>query len=367
MPSKTPYRNAVGLSSQKPDELLKNFEKFKELGEELHDRVVRYVLDGEDEAVLGELSGKNDAARVLGLICGTDSGIIGRDESDWGSFLVALEPVDCRFYLRLGKVFEATARKLPASRFFCQAWFEDALWLEIVLQEGTQTHARSWSSRQRKTAISGSLIENMLTADGRAVDAFVTSAFRATEKCWENTQVRDIVLSVANLGQTFAAHCDLIVPFLREGVAATRQIAVENLVRAETPVQPFIAELVECAVDSSKLLRDATEPLLRQDPEAAMPFLEKAAADPKAAKRDQAVRLLARLYGAGARRLLEEMEVSEKNAGVKEAIANALREFDSAVNAPQTVSELPPHEPIQLHPPVTSAPARVPRKAVCPL
>jgi hypothetical protein len=355
MTSTKPYRNVVGLSAEKLDELLKNFEKLKDFGEELHDRVVRYVLDGEDEAVLGELAGKTDAAHALGLTCSTDSGIIGRDESDWGPFLVTMEPVDCRFYLRLGKVFEAAARKLPAGRFFCQAWFEDSLWLEILLQEGTQTHARSFSSRERKTAISGSLIENMLTADGRTVDAFVTTAFRATEKQWETTKARDMVLSVANLGHTFAAHCNLIVPFLREGTAAIRQIAVENLARAETPVQPFIAELAECAVDSSKLLRDAAEPLLRQDPEAARPFVEKAAADPKARIRDQAVRLLARVYGAAARKQLEEMQTSEKNAGVKEAIDGALREFESAANIPQSEFELPPHEPIPLQPPVTAA------------
>ena len=148
---------------------------------------------------------------------------------------------------------------------------------------------------------------------------------------------------------------ELVVPFLREGAAATRQIAVENLARAETPVQPFIAELAECAVDSSKLLRDATEPLLRQEPEAARPLLEKAAADPKAAKRDQAVRLLARIYGAAARKFLEDIRASEKNAGVKEAIAGACANSIAPQTAPQAVSELPPHEPIALHPPVTPA------------
>jgi hypothetical protein len=355
MSSQKPYRNVVRLSQAKLEEMLKNFAKLKDFGEGLHDRVVRYVLDGEDESVLGELAGKNNAAHALDLTCSTDYGIIGRDESNWGAFLEVLEPIDCRFYLRLGKVFESSARKLPSSRFFCQTWFDNTLWLEILLQEGTQTHARVRSSQERKTSISGPLIEKMLAADGRTAGAFVTSVFRATDKRWENVKMRDMVFSVAQLGQTFASHWNILAPFLREGTAATRQIAVENLARAETPTEPFISDLAECAVDSSKLLRDTAESLLRKAPEAARPFIEQSVADPKAAKRDQAVRLLARIYGREARTLLETIQAVEKNAGVHEAIAAALREFQSENNASSFPFELPTHEPIPLQAPVTPA------------
>ena len=39
---KKPYRNVVGLSQAKLEELLKNFEKLKDYGGDLYDRVVRY-------------------------------------------------------------------------------------------------------------------------------------------------------------------------------------------------------------------------------------------------------------------------------------------------------------------------------------
>ncbi len=106
--SKKPYRNVVRLSQAKLDELLKNFEKLKELGEELHDRVVKYVLDGEDEAVLGELAEKTDAAQALSLLCGSQT-FIGSSKDPWCEFLTVLEPVECRLYLRLGKVFYSAA------------------------------------------------------------------------------------------------------------------------------------------------------------------------------------------------------------------------------------------------------------------
>lgn len=345
-------RNAVGLPQGKLDELLKNFEKLKDFGVEVFDRIVRYVLDGEDEDVLGELAGLTDAAHALGLHCSSEYGTVG-DHAPWSVFFRSVEDVDCRFYLRLGKLFEASARTLPANRFFCQAWFDQALWLEILLQEATQTHARCWSSRQQKASITGSLIESMLAADGRTVDAFVTSAFRATDGKWENVKLRELVLSVAGLGQTYAAHGELVAPFLREGNASTRQTAVENLARAGTPALPFLPELVECATDTSKLLRDAAEALVRCEPEAARPLIEKAAANPKAAKRDQAVRLLGRMYGESARGFLEEMQRSETSAGVREGIVAALRELSSGTVAFEPAAEPSSHAPISLTPPIT--------------
>ena len=74
MSFKKPYRNVVGLSPEKLKELLANFEKLKDFGGELYDRVVRYVLDGDEESVLGELAGKTDAAHALGC-CASHAGI----------------------------------------------------------------------------------------------------------------------------------------------------------------------------------------------------------------------------------------------------------------------------------------------------
>ena len=40
------------------------------------------------------------------------------------------------------KVFDAAAKNLPADRFFCQGLFDNNLWMEILLQEGTKTAAQ---------------------------------------------------------------------------------------------------------------------------------------------------------------------------------------------------------------------------------
>ena len=182
-----PYRNVAGLSPEKIKELLACFEKLKDFGGDLHDRVVRYVLDGDDESVLGELAGKTDAAHALGLLCADRNA----RKASWRGFFDIIEPIDCRFYLRLGKVFEVTAKNLSADRFFCQDVFDQNLWLEILLQESVRTAARNWSSRESATAISAVLIEGMLKADGRSVDIFIVSAFNEAGKKWPTNIARD--------------------------------------------------------------------------------------------------------------------------------------------------------------------------------
>ena len=80
---------------------------------------------------------------------------MSRPEPHWGNFLEVIDSVDPQFYLRLGKVFEAAARNVPTGRFFCQFWFDGAVWLEILLQETTRSGAR-WSSVERTSGVSNS-------------------------------------------------------------------------------------------------------------------------------------------------------------------------------------------------------------------
>jgi hypothetical protein len=350
--SKKPYRNVVGLSQPKLDELLKNFEKLKDFGGDLFDRAVRYVLDGEDEAVLGELAGKNDAAHALGLMCSTPYGHTGEGNA-WNKFLAAIEPIDCGFYLRLAKLFEAAARNAPAKHFFCQAVLDNNRWLEIVLQEASNTAANVWTSTERRSELPAQLIEEMLRADGRSVEPFLTSAFRTSGTKWDSSNARNMILGIRDLGKSYAAHYESIAHFLTNGPAASRETAVRNLARVKAPASVFIKELVECATDSSKLVREVAEPLVRSEPMLARPLLENTAQDPKSAKREQAVRLLARIYGDAARSFLQEKQHSEKNAAVQEAIANSLRELECQVR--QEMNALPPREPIPLNPPITPA------------
>ena len=348
------FENKVGLSNGKLEELQTLFRPLNDFGGDLHDRLLRYVVDGvEDDVALGELAGRKDAADALGLGCASQFGITAIKEK-WGNFLYPIEQVDPRFYLRLGKVFEAAARSVPADRFFCQTEFDNALWLEILLQEATRTHAHTWSSEERLTAISGELIEAMLSADRRDTTPFITAPFRqpARTNHWHN-KMRNMVLRVAGLGMTYARHRDLIVPFLNEGTADSRLVAVENLARAGAPATVFIAELVAAATCESKRVREAAEAMIATAADAARPLLETTARKGSRGEREQAVRLLGNICGEQARPFLEALLESEKAAPVKEMIERVLVNSRPAERSASELLEPPSHVPLPLDSQIT--------------
>ena len=71
-----PFKNKVGLSKPRLKLLLAMFRNIKDFRGKLHDRLLRYVLDGaEDDAALAELAGKPDAAHALSLRCSQQYGM----------------------------------------------------------------------------------------------------------------------------------------------------------------------------------------------------------------------------------------------------------------------------------------------------
>ncbi|PWT80048.1 MAG: hypothetical protein C5B58_12390, partial [Acidobacteria bacterium] len=352
--------NRVGLSAQRLEELqIRLSAKLGDFGGGLPDRVLRYLIDDEDDSVLSDLAAKQDAAHALGLNCAYPgfSGV-HRQGADWSEFLETIEPVEPRFYLRLGKVFEAAARTLPADRFFCQPWFDGALWLELLLQEATRIIPGVYSSAERKTAISGALVESLLAAEGRSVEPFVTSPFRAppAKYHWDQNRMRMMVLSVANIGETFAKHRDLLAPFLTEGSAESRLMAVENLARGKTSAEPFVLELVACATCTSKQVRELAESMLKAIPQLAQPHLEQRALTGDRSSREHAVRILGRLCRDSAAEFLESLAANETSKPIQEAIANALAEVQPAAGDREEFSLVPPpRDPRPLRPPITPA------------
>src|SRR5262249_61647756 len=115
----------------------------------------------------------------------------------------------------------------------------------------------------------------MLKADGRDATHFLTAPFKiAKTRAWQQNQMREMVLRVADIGKSWADHRDLIVPFLTEESAEIRLRAVENLARAGAPAETFVAELVAAATGDSKRVREAAQMLLAKAGGAARPLLE---------------------------------------------------------------------------------------------
>ncbi len=353
-----PVENKTGLSAKKLEEFCKLFAPLKNLGEDLHDRLAKYVVDGvDDEAALAELARHADAATTLNLQSAHAYGT-ALVHGNWGDFLSPIEPVEPAFYLRLAKVLEAAARKLPPDRFVCQADFEQALWLEILLQEGTRTTAHHYTTAPRITAITGELIAAMLKADGREAGPFVTAPFKLPNgPMWDRTRIRDLVTSVAEIGSLWARHRELIVPFLMAGKSDQRLFAVECLARAqpEPPVEAFLTEIIAGAVCDSKRVREVADSLLARHAALARPSLEEIARSGSRSEREHAIRLLGRLSGQEVQPFFEELLAVEKSAPIKEVLENVLTNLSSPRVAEVELPEFPPHVPLPDKAPITPA------------
>jgi HEAT repeat protein len=348
-------RNAAGLTDHNLKLLNLVLAKLNEQDAQLHDRIVCYLLDGEDEAVLADVAKEHNVAGHLRLGCAQQYNFGYRDAISWRSFIRDVQSQDPKFYRRIANVFEAAARHLPPDRFCCQQELDNDRGLEVLLQEATASNNRpNFAPDKLVTGFSASVVLEMISTAGRSPEKYLTAAFRA-DRSWQGTRIRDLFLNVPGLGPHFAAHRDLIAPFLAAGPAENRVVAVENLGRTQTPPAAFAQELVACATDSSKTLRETAEPLVRAMPQEARPLLEELAKGGNRNQREQAVRLLGRICGQDSREFLKSLLESEKTQPVREAIEAALTEADVS-SAPQKPDlTAPPRQPLPLNPPVTPA------------
>src|SRR5262249_17575924 len=160
---------------------------------------------------------------------------------------------------------------------------------------------------------------------------------------WGQSQMREMVLRAVDLGKTMALHRELILPFLREGSAESRLVAVENLSRAGAPAEDFVAELVPLATGESKRVREVAAAMLTKGAGAARPLLETAARAGGRGEREQAVRLLGNLCCEEARPFLVELLAAEKSAPIKEVIEQVLGNLRPPEASVGAMPEPPPH------------------------
>jgi hypothetical protein len=341
------YRNPAGLTADNISMLDKVTQKVRDQDKEVADELMRYIIDGDDEQVLGKLVG---LAADLRLLCanGHVPGVLS-----WPTFFRDLESEDLALYQRLARVFEAAARNVPARMLHCQDYFDNNRWLEVLLQEATKMG--SAAQRDGKKRPSVSLILQMLAADGRDGDVFLTAPFRGKDKDYLAYNMRNMVRSVKGIGAVYAQRHDLIAPYLLNGSAEQRVFALENLQITDTPLAPFVVELVTCATGTAKTIREAASALLRSVAELAQPHLERLALEGSRGEREHAVRLLGRLRGNAAHEFLRALRETEKSAPVLETIDAMLGDVTVAGTPEPLVLEVPPNAPLDTNPQTTPA------------
>jgi len=346
-------QNLVGLVREELELLRLTLQELHAAEPELGQRLIVYLLDGRDSAVLDDLSQLPNIARLLRLTF-----MSPRDESaemapSWRRFLERLKTRNPLLLLRLGKMLEAAIRNLPPAVLFCQQQLDNNRWLEMLLQEATRSIAISMVMTTTETPLSANEVIQMLAAAERTPAAFITAPFRPDTQ-WNSSVMRSMIVSLDGIGTEWARFAQYIRPLLLEGGGESRLRALETLIAGNPPWEPFVRELVDCATDGAKALRDTAEPVLREVAPAARATLEKVAREAETARREQAVRLIARYYGSEAREFLQSLLPSEATGPVREQLEAALRDMVSA-ESPEMVRSLTPPQrsPVDLRPPVS--------------
>ncbi|HEX4459363.1 MAG TPA: hypothetical protein VIA18_15395, partial [Polyangia bacterium] len=138
------------------------------------ERALRYVLTGEDAAVLDLLASKPELGARLRLK------VIDRHHSGTRHAVVLKTPVaDPLFYVRLGKVYEAAARQQP--RELTLTWSGGLpAWLEILVWEAS-TRARNTLDGAEEVLLSHAQLEAIATAANEPPDRVLRMTLESPE------------------------------------------------------------------------------------------------------------------------------------------------------------------------------------------
>jgi hypothetical protein len=345
-----PFENKVGLGDKSLELLAEDFASLDELASGISKRIVRYLVDGDDEEVLVQVS-QIDAGTKLRLRCTSQAygldGITPRSE-----FFKSLQCCSAPFYRRLGLVYEAAARQLPHVQ--CRSFGDPKLdWLEILLLEATQLSLNIWPRRCRPwPALTAELLETLIESDGLSGDLLVKAAFQPEIKRFGGPELEPIFVSVRGLGQSAARHRQALIAALDHADFKQRAYALAMMKKCTVPPAEFVEKLVALGLDSSKTVRDQALTLLADAKVAARPLVERKIVEGTNEEKVLAVELLWAWEGEAARPYLQGRMAEEKNRKV-------LRVMEEALAVTATASPPRAAESLEL-PPLDAAPAHAP-------
>jgi hypothetical protein len=338
-----PLANPAGIDSQSVELLAEDFKTLKDLDSGLLEEVLRFVVDGEDADVLQRLTatkGASVAMRIVGPFTNITAVVRSMDTGESrAKFYESVQCCDPAFFVRLGKVYAAAleSEKNHKSQLLAQfphlsamtpqPSFGDASlsWLETLLIEACQLKLNTWPRSCRPcAALNAEMVEAILKAEGHAPGLLVRSAFAPQLQRFGGPPLEAVFNVMPGLAESAVRHRDEILYALGSSDFQRQVYALGMMKNCKVPVTPFVATLVDLALDSSKQVREQTEPLLKEAATEARPHLERKVVEGSNAEKALAVKLLWAWDGERARAFLQNRLSEETNQKVRLTIEEAL-------------------------------------------
>jgi hypothetical protein len=304
-------------------------------GEGLPGRVLAYVVDGADPAVLDTLA---ENPRNLS---------VRSDRPGRGFANAFAAPPDAALLLRLGHTYTAVVKSFPWQPRIDETqppWLPHLLVATRGFTVGQYPH-----QSQPVPWLDVSLLGKVLELEGHTEEAVIVAALRPDR---DFQGLSPLYTELRGFPDAVLRHAPLLRAALSASSLEQAVQAVKVLARGGVPLEPFVDLLVPLALDARKAVRAAAEPPVRQSGASAVPFLEQAAATSRTTgTRHQALRLLASMAGAACRAFLESRLQAEKGATVQ-----LLQELLASLpGAEPDQGELPPVAPVAPESPLTPA------------
>lgn len=339
--------NAIALSDESIALLEQDFSRYRE---PIPHAVVRYLVDGGDDAVLQQLQ---------------ESSTLMPDERSMGSWnpypndairrhlLQTLTTQDLAFYDRLTRTYEIESLNLRYRQFQPSPG-----WLVILFSFLVNLHELDLSLDhpvlQLPPVITADLIEALLRHKGESVDALARLVFLpevSPEDCWEAIRFARIGASLSGFVAYSLRHEAILRLALGHAAVEHRIHALEMLALCQMSPLPLADLLIQRATATSKSERAAALRVVQREAIAMIPYLQTQAQTGKAKERAHAAKVLSELAGVDARPFLENRLELESTATVRDAIQQVLTDL-VIISAPPLDIRLAPLPAVMLEVPL---------------
>jgi predicted DNA-binding WGR domain protein len=323
-------RTAQELSAERPaaltqaerDLLAEELGRFGVYGKDVPQRALTYILHGKDASILKVIEKVQKDPAVT-----------------WGKspakieFLRRVGTRDVSLLLRLAEFYWAATGPIPSW------WWPIGLpggLVHIFVMHATP-RVDGTAKPEPPSWLDFSLLAAMLEKAGGAPGELVRSVLVLEVEYWRATrkdatrvvtrQSEGRESSLAKLpgfAENVARHADVVRSVLQDAAIDRRVNALRVLDAYGAAPGPFMGDLVDLAVSSSKVVRNGAATLLKKDPAAAIPRLRGVAAESKAEERSHALALLADIGGPELQPFLEARLTLEPGTRIREQIEQLL-------------------------------------------
>lgn len=336
-PLKSLGGNQAGLSSESVTLLFGDFKNLTGGEQTLAERLTRYAVTGEDEAVLAELP-----ALLPALMGGSYYAFSYPGHS---RFLAEVRSTDAPFFYRLARIYG----ELGISKGFATRGKP-----LVALGHGGDFYP---FLKSLVTARAGgpesfpvSVIEEVFKLRGHDADTIARATYLADLNDYWARAFAGELSGLGGFGDYSVRQRHVVVEALTHARSEQRLHALGLLRERGVPPGPFRDTLVGLACSSSKLARAAASALLEGCRTEAAPLLEKRAAEGGAEERFHAVKLLRELAGEDSAAFLNSRLEVEKAPKVRELIERLLSPGVASESPEESEGELQTLPPVVVEP-----------------